>query len=139
VHTFDTVHILALPTDRTVLVVHEYRPIWRTKIWQLPSGKADKEQDIVAAAQRELREETGYRANSIEPYYRCHHWDRVDYACNVFIARDLVKDALPKDDCESMDAHELPIIEAIQKVLQSPYIHTVSLATLLRYAREHGE
>lgn len=138
VHISDTVQILALPTDRTVLLLHEYRPIWKTKIWTIPSGKIDKENNPAVAAQRELREETGFRAQEIEPYFQCNHWDKVNYTCYVFTARHLVKDPLPQDENESIEVHEFPFSEAIQRVLKSPFIHTLSAAALLRYAREQG-
>lgn len=138
VHLPNTVQILALPTKRTVLLLHEYRPIWKTKIWTIPSGKIDKEHDPVIAAQRELREETGFRAQEIKPYFQCTHWDKVNYTCFVFTARNLVNDPLKQDEGESIEVHEFPIAEAIQKVLSSPFLHTLSAAALLRYARENN-
>ena len=136
VHLCDSVQILALPTETSVLLLREFRPLWNTYIWTLPSGKVDKETDTAEAAQRELREEAGYRAQQLDFYCKCNHWDKVNYTAYIYIARNLEKDPLPKDESESMEVHALPIADAITKVLTSPYVATTSAFALLRYARE---
>jgi ADP-ribose pyrophosphatase len=104
----------------------------------LPSGRVDKEQDIAEAAQRELREETGYRAQALEFYCSTRHSEAVNFANHLFLARDLVEDPLTQDADELIEVHVLPLAEAIEKTLGSPVVHTASAYGLLRYAREKG-
>jgi len=132
----DSVHLLAFPHDDHILILREYRPYYGTHIWMLPSGRADKEKDIESAAQRELQEETGYRAKSLEHYCTTHHSESMMFANHIFIARDLTKDPLPQDADEMIEVHELSLEEAIQNVLASAYVHTASAYALLRYIRE---
>ncbi len=138
-HLCDTVHVLAFPSDNSVLLLREYRPFWKDFIWMIPSGKVDKETDLDAAAQRELREETGYRAGKIQRYCACKHTERVDFSCQIYLARELTRDPLPQDATEFIEVHELCLTEAIENVLGSSTIHTVSAFALLRYARESGK
>ncbi|MDD5623271.1 MAG: NUDIX hydrolase [Candidatus Peribacteraceae bacterium] len=138
VHSADTVVILPLVQPDRVVILREFRPFWGCYVWMLPSGKADKETDILAAAQRELREETGMRAGKITPYGTCYYRDTIAYTCHFFLAEDLVADPLPRDATELMEVHTLPIDEAIQRVVTGERSHAASGNLLLRYAREHG-
>lgn len=48
-----------------VLLVHPGGPFWERKdlgAWSIPKGEATKGEDLLAAAQREFREETGFTA-----------------------------------------------------------------------------
>src|SRR3989344_5625643 len=137
-HRCDSVHILAFPTDETILLIREYRPHYGEWIWMLPSGKVDKEDDPDQAAHRELREETGNDTGTLHRYFSMCHMEGLNAAAHVYIARGLRSDPLPQDASELIETHELRQSEAIERVQQSPLIHAVSLATLLRYARENG-
>ena len=133
----DAVHIMAFTDDDSILMLREYRPYYGTYIWMLPSGRVDKETDIDAAAQRELREETGFRAESIERYCVTHYSESVIAANDLYLARDLVDDPLPQDDDEEIEVHAVSLKQALENVLQSEYVHTASAYALLRYLREH--
>jgi len=137
VHRCDSVHILAFPTPSTILLLREFRPFYKTYIWMLPSGRVDKEHDIEAAAQRELQEETGFSAKSLERYCSTKHSESMDFTNHIFVAKDLVSDPLEKDEDELMEVHEMSLEEAIEKVLGSAVVHTTSAYALLRYTREH--
>jgi ADP-ribose pyrophosphatase len=133
----DTVHILAFDADGRILLLREFRPFYGEYVWMLPSGKVDKETDVAAAAQRELQEETGMRATSIEPYFVARNTERVPYHCHVFIARNLVRDPLPQDAEELIEVHALPLDQAIENVLGMPVQHAMSALALLRYHKDN--
>ncbi len=137
-HLPNTAHILAFPTPKTVLLLREYRPFYGQYIWMIPSGHVDKEVDVALAAQRELREETGFKSQSMQLFFTVRHKETLDYTCTVFIARELIKDPLPQDADELIEVHELSLEEALQKVLQSPVQHSISALTLLRYLHDFG-
>ncbi len=52
---------LAVEEDR-VLLIEQYRPAVGETILEIPAGLLEKGEDPLACAQRELEEETGYRA-----------------------------------------------------------------------------
>ncbi len=136
----DSVHILAFPSREreTILLLREFRPRYGTYIWMLPSGRADKEKDLAVAAQRELREETGFRAEDLKFYCTTRHSESLASGNHVFIARELVKDSLPQDADEMIEVHELSLDRAIENVLGSAEVHTASAFALLKYEREYG-
>jgi ADP-ribose pyrophosphatase len=53
-----------MPVDekKRVLLVRQYRLPARASVWELPAGRVDPGESVLAAAKRELIEETGYRA-----------------------------------------------------------------------------
>ncbi len=133
----DSVHLIAITERGTILVVREFRPFYNAYIWALPGGRADKDEaNIKDAAQRELREETGYRADSIEFLWEAHLSETFISTSNIFLAKELTSDPLPQENDELIEVHELPIEEALEKILQSPKVHLTSAYALLRYLRE---
>lgn len=119
-HKSDVVSILAFPTPTTILILREYRAFDGHWVWMLPSGNVDKEKDPLEAAKRELREETGYSAKKISLYCTGMHSETFSSVNHFFIASDLVKDPLPKDDDEMIEVHEMTLDEAVRRVLESP-------------------
>ncbi len=58
----DWVAVFALTIEATILLVRQYRQAVGESVWELPGGVVDPGEDVVAAALRELREETGFGA-----------------------------------------------------------------------------
>jgi ADP-ribose diphosphatase len=135
-HRCDSVHVIAIPQPGHILLLREFRPFLGKYQWMLPSGKADKELDMHEAAQRELREETGRAARQLTPFCTFFLTDTLTVRNHVFVAEDLYDSPLPQDDNELIEAHAVPLDEAIEKVLSANPIHALTAAALLRYARE---
>lgn len=133
----DSAHIIAFKDPKTIILIHEYRPYYGEKIWMLPSGRIDKENDMFAGAQRELQEEAGYRANDLQYLWSANHSESLIMTNHFFVGNDLVHDPLPQDLDESIEVHEVPIDEAIAKIHDSPKVHIASAYGLLRYIKEN--
>lgn len=133
----DSVHIIAFASDTTILMLREYRPFYGAYIWMLPSGRADKETDMAVAAQRELQEETGFRAEELTHYCTTNPSESTTWANHLFIAKNLSPAPLPQAEEELIEVHTLGLEEALEKVLTSTKVHTVSAYGLLRYSRDH--
>lgn len=132
----DSVHVIAWKTDRTLLLLREYRPFHAAWVWMLPGGKVDKESDKAIAAQRELQEETGFRAGTLALLWSGYLTEVLKKMNHVFLARDLTPDSLPQDANELIEVHEVTLAEAIERVLASPVVHMPSAYALLRFERE---
>ena len=139
VYWYDSVHILAFKTPETILLLREFRPFYQEYIYMLPSGKVDKEVDSIAAAHRELREETGYDAHSLESFGSINLTDSIVITNHLFIAKDLYQSPLLQDDDELIEVLECTIDDAIERVLNSPKVHSPSAVALLKYARQLGQ
>lgn len=62
----DYVSILAIDTESRVLLVRQFRPAVNEDTLELPSGHVEEGERPEEAARRELLEETGYEAKSLE-------------------------------------------------------------------------
>jgi ADP-ribose pyrophosphatase len=61
--------VAALPVhdDEGIVLVRQYRYAVRDHVWELPAGRLDPGEPPEAAARRELEEEVGLHARSLEP------------------------------------------------------------------------
>ena len=83
--TPDWVNVVALTEDEQLILVQQYRFGTSNVTTEIPGGMVDRGEAHADAAQRELREETGYAARTwtylgaVEPNPAfhdnlCHHW-----------------------------------------------------------------
>ena len=86
----DNVTILALDQQQRLYLVGEFRYVVARYQWKLPSGRVDEGEDVVYAAQRELREEAGVEAENWTPLGRYYLSDGVlTQACFIYLATGL--------------------------------------------------
>lgn len=93
------VHTVALDRAGNVLLVRQYRhPVGRFT-WELPGGVAEPGEDLLAAARRELREETGATAPRWQPVAAAFpNPARLNNRVHVFLAEDASVGGPPEPD-----------------------------------------
>jgi len=114
------VAIIALQ-DEHVLLVRQYRYAIAQETLEIPAGKLDPHETPLACAQRELREETGYRGTieKIGTFYSTPGF--TDEIMHLFLVRDLIWDPLSPDDDEFIAVERIPWDEAVQRALQNEF------------------
>ena len=60
IETPDVGVIIAITTDRQIVLVRQYRHGWGGPVLELPAGRIEAGEDAIGGCLRELREETGY-------------------------------------------------------------------------------
>ena len=85
--------VLALNDRDQVLMIKQYRHPAGRELWELPAGLRDVDgESVLATAQRELLEETGWKAgdwHTLVDYYTSPGF--TDERIRVFLARDLTQ------------------------------------------------
>jgi ADP-ribose pyrophosphatase len=106
--------IIGLTSDNQVIVARQFRPGPELVMDEIAGGFVDGDETPVQAAERELLEETGYKAGTMK-YLGVSHKDAyLNAKWHYFLARDCVKQAEQElDDNEHVDVHLVSIDEFI--------------------------
>ncbi len=117
----------------------QYRHAASRYLWELPAGKLDPGEDPLAGAQRELEEETGYRAKKWKPlveYYASPGF--LGESMKVFIAEGLVPgEAHPEED-ETIELRLVKLSEVLKLFEKGEILDGKTLSSVLLYARRLG-
>jgi ADP-ribose pyrophosphatase len=134
-----TVGVLGFVEHDRVLLVRQFRHLQRASSWELPGGGARPGEEPAAAAQRELREEGGYRAGRLEFLTRFLPSNAyLDEVAWCYTAHELTADPLPADDDEFLERSIVPVADAIRMALEGEITESVSKVALLQYALTTG-
>ena len=136
-----SVVILALDKSKSkkdpwVVIERQYRHAANQYLWELPAGKLDAGEDPLDGAQRELEEETGYRAKKWKPlleYYASPGF--LGESMKVFVAEGLIPgDAHPEDD-EQIEMRLVRLSEVIKMIEKGAILDGKTLTSVLLYSR----
>lgn len=131
------VGILALDDDLNLYLVGQHRYTLDAYSWELPMGGAPGDEEPLAAAQRELREETGIEAERWSEIMRVHTSNCItDELGIVYLARSLRFGTPELEPTEDLAVKRLPLAEALNWVLDGQITDAISAAGILRLCVE---
>ena len=131
-----TAIVLAIDKDGKLLLTREYRPRYNKCMWFLPTGRLEKGESPRKAAQRELREETGYRARYLKLIHKAYSGSSMHWPMYMFVAKELTYDPLPLDDGEDIRVVPTSIDKAFKMVLAGKIgTEILSYAIMKLYAK----
>lgn len=103
------------PTGPEILMLRQYRQTLGQTILELPAGTRHWHEPWLDCAQRELREETGYRADTFTSLGEI--WPApglTDEVMHIYLAQTLTADPLPADVDETIDVTPMPLADLVQ-------------------------
>jgi ADP-ribose pyrophosphatase len=118
-----------------VLFIRQYRLALQETIVELPAGTRHWDEDWLACAQRELREETGYRAETLS--FLGEFWPSPGLSgelMRLYAATDLCPDPLPGDVDEEISLYPIPLAEALAMAHDGRLRDAKSILGVLRTA-----
>lgn len=123
--------IVPLIDNATVLLIREYAAGRDAYELTLPKGRIEKGEDPLAAANRELMEETGHGAHnllhltdfSVAPGYMTH-------LTHIILARDLYIKRLPGDEPEEIEVVPWPLSKIPDLIERDDFSEARALAAL---------
>ena len=125
------VTICCRPTEETIVLIKQYRYSVDELLYELPAGRIEKGEDLLAAAKRELAEETGYIA---ERWCEISRFYTAPGFCNemlyMYEATDVTLTEQSLDDDEEAEVIVMPLPEAWQLVLEGKVRDSKTVAGL---------
>ncbi|MHC5065778.1 MAG: NUDIX hydrolase [Planctomycetota bacterium] len=124
VDTADWVNIVAITRDDLVILVNQWRQGSRAFSLEIPGGIVDPGEEPMAAAARELREETGYQAGEIRQIGEVNPNPALfSNRCSTFLASDCERvGEIQMDAGEDLEVITMPLDE-VERRVQSGEIH----------------
>ena len=133
--------VVPVTEDGQVYVERQFRYPLGQVITEIPAGKLDSDtEDILQAAKRELREETGLTADrwtELGLYYPAAAYS--DEVITMYLAQGLHKGTQALDADEFLDVELLPMEQLIRDILEGKVPDGKTQAAVLKAARMLGK
>jgi 8-oxo-dGTP pyrophosphatase MutT (NUDIX family) len=130
------VGVIPVDEEGYTFLVGQYRYTLNSYEWEIPAGGCPEGESPEETACRELAEETGLVASTLEPLILNMALSNSisDERAFVYRARDLTQGVPRPEQTEDLALKRLPLEEAVQMVLDGEITDSMSVAGLLRIA-----
>ncbi len=124
------------PHGPEILMLRQYRHVLGQTILELPAGTRGWDEAWHACAQRELREETGYRAETFTPLGQIWPAPGIsDELMQLYLAENLSAAPLPGDEDEQIEVVPMLLSELVEMCWNGRLQDAKSIVGILRTAK----
>lgn len=127
--------VVALDADQKLLLVKQYRIAADQVLLELPAGVLYPEEPPEECAMRELQEETGYKAASLQPlggFFAAPGYT-TEYI-HLYLGTELTESVLPKDVDEQLELVRMPFADALKMIDSGEIIDSKTIIGIMRAA-----
>ncbi|TVR77330.1 MAG: NUDIX hydrolase [Chitinophagaceae bacterium] len=128
------VGVVPLDSDDNIYLVGQYRYPLNQYSWEIPEGGCPIGEDVLDAAKRELREETGIIAAKYTQLMDLHTSNCItDEKAIVFIAEDFQKvGEIEQEETEELQLKKVHFSKAFEMVMKGEITDAISVAAILK-------
>jgi ADP-ribose pyrophosphatase len=122
------------PADPDIILIRQYRHAAGQFLIELPAGRVDANEATLAAAKREMIEETGYRAKRwtlLTKYFASPGF--LGEWMQIYLARDLREGTATPEPDENIEIFRLPLSEALALIAANKIHDGKTLIGLMLY------
>ncbi len=120
--------------DGRILLEYEYRNSINKWLYEIPAGHIDPRESPMAAAKRELEEETGYKAKRLRSLFKGYTSPGMtDELIHIFLATGLTKGKTKKEPSEQIRLRTVSLPRALSIVRRSRGIDVKTMLGILFY------
>ncbi|SNS38284.1 ADP-ribose pyrophosphatase [Granulicella rosea] len=123
------------PADPTILIERQYRHAAGQFLLELPAGRIEPGEAPLAAAKRELIEETGFRArrwSKLVRYFASPGF--LSETMQVFLAEDIRAGVAQPEEDEKIDLLHIPLSELIGMIESGKVLDGKTILSVMLYA-----
>jgi 8-oxo-dGTP pyrophosphatase MutT (NUDIX family) len=139
VHYFNkSVGVVALDSSNRVLLVGQYRYTIDRYSWEIPAGGCPENESHLAAAHRELQEETGFTTSSMRLLLHAHMSNSVsDEEAFCYLADDLVPGTASPEGTEDLQMMWLHLDEVLLAIRSGEITDALTILAVQQAAMIH--
>lgn len=127
------VAILPLFENGDTLLVGQFRYPLQQYHWELPMGGAPEKEDLLECAQRELKEETGFKASDWQQFLKTHLSNSITQEVGyAFVAKELLAGKMALEETEDITVKRLPFEEVYQSVMSGEITDAMTIASVMK-------
>ena len=126
------VAVVPLLKNKKIILVKQFRYAIKKELFEIPAGLIDKNESLVDCAYRELKEETGFKANKIEKLFQTFLSPGYsNELLTIFLASDLKKGEQSLDLDEFIEVKTFNFDEILNMIKNNEITDSKTISAIL--------